>query len=107
MVDLSALSIPELTQLEKDVQAEIVRRKDTERSRALQDLQQLAADRGFTISELLGQEQPKKAKKLIVVRPQYRNPDDANQTWTGRGRKPQWVLRWEAKGGTLDQVRIS
>ena len=32
------------------------------------------------------------------VAPKYRNPDNANQTWTGRGRTPAWVQALEAAG---------
>ena len=26
--------------------------------------------------------------------------------WTGKGRKPQWVLDFLAQGGTLDELKI-
>ena len=34
----------------------------------------------------------------------YRHPDDPNLTWTGRGRKPVWVIEWLDAGGTLEQL---
>lgn len=36
----------------------------------------------------------------------YRNPLVFTETWTGRGRKPQWVLNWIAQGGDLDSLLI-
>ena len=33
----------------------------------------------------------KTSDKRAKVAPKYRNPSDANQTWTGRGRSPAWV----------------
>ena len=44
---------------------------------------------------------PAKAKRTTAgkkVAPKYRNPADANQTWTGRGRMPQWVQALHAAG---------
>lgn len=40
-----------------------------------------------------------------VVR--YRNPDDASQAWTGRGRQPKWVSEWVQSGKTLDSLRVN
>ena len=37
--------------------------------------------------------------------PRYRNPLDAGQTWSGRGRQPKWVADALAAGKTLDQLR--
>lgn len=34
----------------------------------------------------------------------YRHPDNANQTWTGRGRKPTWVVEWLENGGSMDDL---
>jgi DNA-binding protein H-NS len=44
---------------------------------------------------------PAKAKRATAgkkVAPKYRNPADANQTWTGRGRMPQWVQALHTAG---------
>ena len=39
------------------------------------------------------------------VPPKYRNPADPQQTWTGRGRSPQWVQALRA-AGALDSALI-
>lgn len=39
------------------------------------------------------------------VAPKYRNPANAEQTWTGRGRMPLWVQELD-KAGTLETARI-
>lgn len=36
----------------------------------------------------------------------YRHPDNPSLTWTGRGRKPAWVVEWLDNGGTLDQLEV-
>ena len=44
---------------------------------------------------------PKKA-----VKPKYRNPEDPDQTWSGRGRKPEWVNAWLESGKELSELAI-
>lgn len=37
---------------------------------------------------------------------QYRHPQNPDLTWTGRGRKPQWVVEWLLGFGTLEQLAV-
>jgi DNA-binding protein H-NS len=39
------------------------------------------------------------------VAPKYRNPENAEQTWTGRGKPPLWALALK-NAGTLDSALI-
>jgi DNA-binding protein H-NS len=82
----------------------------------------LAKKHNVTIAELtaaLGKgkaKAPRKAKaarsaaktsdKRAKVAPKYRNPNDANLTWTGRGRTPVWVQALK-DAGTLDSAIIA
>ena len=53
---------------------------------------------------------PRAAKKGALagkkVAPKYRNPANAEQTWTGRGVSPAWVQELKA-AGTLDAALIA
>jgi DNA-binding protein H-NS len=53
---------------------------------------------------------PKAGKKGALagkkVAPKYRNPANAEQTWTGRGVSPTWVQALKA-AGTLDSALIA
>jgi len=40
------------------------------------------------------------------VSPKYRNPDNPDETWAGRGRKPKWVEDHLARGASLDDLLI-
>ncbi|GAB3259363.1 H-NS histone family protein [Chitinimonas naiadis] len=107
MVDLSGLSLPQLYQLQKDLEREISRRKVEDKHKAIADLQKLAAERGFSLSELLGAEaQSKRGGKRGPVAAQFKNPANPEQTWSGRGRKPQWVADHLASGGDIDSLRV-
>ena len=48
----------------------------------------------------------KPADKRAKVAPKYRNPNDAAQTWTGRGKNPIWVQSLK-DAGTLDTALIA
>ncbi|MEC5399748.1 H-NS histone family protein [Uliginosibacterium sp. H1] len=119
-MELSKLSVTELKRLKTRVDAEIARRDDTTRKTLLKKVQKLASEAGVSLNDLLGSKPasparssgskaPKKAAggSRGKVKPKYRNPNDANQTWTGRGRKPQWVAAWLANGKPLDGLLIS
>jgi len=50
---------------------------------------------------------PAKSKKAgATPEVKYTNPLDARQTWTGRGRKPQWVVEALAGGKTLQDLEV-
>ena len=107
MVDLSGLSLPQLYQLQKDLEREISRRKVEDKQKAISDLQKLAAERGFSLNELLGADLPsKRGGKRGPVAAQFKNPANPEQTWSGRGRKPQWVVDHLAAGGSIDSLRV-
>ncbi|MDD3447833.1 MAG: H-NS histone family protein [Gammaproteobacteria bacterium] len=47
-----------------------------------------------------------KARPKMKVKPKYRNPDNAKETWTGRGKQPRWVGAAIASGKALDDLLI-
>ncbi|HXT08587.1 MAG TPA: H-NS histone family protein [Roseiarcus sp.] len=47
----------------------------------------------------------KSRRKYPKVFPRYRNPGTA-ETWSGRGRRPRWLVAAEALGHTIDEFRI-
>ena len=57
-----------------------------------QKMESVASDAGFRIGDLVG-----RGGKGRTVAVKYANPDDATQTWTGRGRKPKCAGR-ESEG---------
>jgi DNA-binding protein H-NS len=45
---------------------------------------------GFGLDEVLGRASTTRGKARGKVKPKYRNRADVNQTWTGRGKRPNW-----------------
>ena len=46
------------------------------------------------------------ARPRPPVRPKFSNPDEASETWSGRGRQPLRVAELLAHGGSLEDCRI-
>ncbi len=108
-VNLVSLSVNELEALAVQVQEEIVRKKALARKNLLADLQKLARENGVELDELLAEasgKSGKSGKPKNKVAAKYRNPADANQTWTGRGRQPLWVAAALKSGKSLKSLEI-
>lgn len=103
-MDLSTLTLVELKSLLNLVPAEIKRREKDEKTKALKDLEALAAERGFTLQDLIEGSAAKKARLPVAVK--YRHPQQADLQWTGRGRQPKWVAEFLATGGSLEQLSV-
>lgn len=101
-MNLNTLSLKELKKLRKDVDTAIADFENRKKREALAELEKKAAELGFSLSELTG----KAGKVKKVSPPKYRNPNDPDQTWTGRGRIPLWMKEYEAKGGSRDDALI-
>jgi len=103
-VDLSKLSIEELETLVRDAQAEIAARKEAERERVLQQVRELAASIGMSVEDLLKLQ--KSSRGTVTVEAKYRHPDHPELTWSGRGKRPQWVTDALASGKTLEEIAV-
>lgn len=100
-IDLADMSLKDLKDLQKQVDAAIRGFEKRKRKEALAAAQRAAQEHGFSLEEILGKKTsgPKSA-------PKYANPTDASQTWTGRGRQPAWVKEAMAAGKSLDDMAI-
>lgn len=101
-IDLSKLSIEEMETLARDIETEITSRRQAERERVLEQMRELAASIGTTPEELFRRTGGKTVEKVVAVK--YRNPDDPSLAWSGRGKRPQWVVDALASGKTLDDL---
>jgi DNA-binding protein H-NS len=104
MQDLSKYSLAKLRALEEQVNEELKTRHYLGISKAREQILHIAQSVGITHKQLL-------AIKGLKVPTQdsgeakYRNPDDASQQWSGRGRQPAWVKAWLASGRSLDEAK--
>jgi DNA-binding protein H-NS len=108
-IDLSNYNLGELKGLQFDVEKEIKTRQQQEVKKAREQILAIAQDVGLPVEALLSAKAGKSGKAgkggQSTGSAQYRNPDDNGQTWTGRGRKPKWVLDALSNGKNLGDLR--
>jgi DNA-binding protein H-NS len=105
-IDLKAMSRKDLMKLKEDVVKALRDAETRERREALKAAEKAAAEFGFSLTELSGITGGKGSSKGPKAAPKYRNPDDPEQTWSGRGRKPQWIHDAMAKGIDVSDLEI-
>lgn len=101
-VDVESMSKDELKQLIKDAEKALKTLEVRRLAEAKKAAETAAKGYGFSLDELLGGS-PKKGSKSA---PKYANPNDKSQTWTGKGRKPNWVNDALAAGKSLEDLAI-
>jgi DNA-binding protein H-NS len=99
-IDLSKLSLEELQSLARDIETEVVSRREADRERVLNQMRELAGSLGMTLEEVVRGEKGKGSP----VPAKYRNPDNPILTWSGRGKRPAWVNEALASGKTLEDL---
>lgn len=121
-IDITRLSAKELESLISQAR----KRKTTLSKRkplaaVRKKLTQLAKAEGYSIAELFGgspaagaaksaakpaAKKTSKGKSLGKVAPKYRNPDNASETWAGRGKQPRWLAAHTSAGRALGEFLI-
>ena len=104
-MDLSKLTSAQLRELQEQLKDELKRRASQDRSEALEQIHAIARAVGLPIKELLGSS-PVRSGRTGPVAARYRNPADASQQWTGRGRQPTWVKEWVDGGKDIAGLKI-
>jgi DNA-binding protein H-NS len=93
-VDLEQMSIDELWDLYVRLGPILLKKLEEEREKVSRRLDELNATALMPTTRKAGS----KAK--------YRNPANPSETWSGRGRRPRWVVRLLALGRSLDDCKI-
>src|SRR5438445_12536466 len=109
MMDLSNMSLGDLRNLQEQIKQEIKKREQQDVQKARDQIMAIAQSVGIPLKDLLGAA-GRGAKSAnantgsVAVR--FRNPADASQQWTGRGRQPKWVKEWVEGGKSMDELRV-
>ena len=102
---LDKMSYAELAELRDRVDAAMITAQAAEKQALRAELEAMAAKAGLTVAEVFGNGKVggRKGSKVAV---KYRNPKDASQTWTGRGRKPIWLADLLKKGQKIESFAV-
>lgn len=120
----SSLSLDKLRKEKAKIEKAISLKEDKDKKEAMAKVVAIARDSGIDLAELVAsttrkarassaskaapavRRKKKVSAKRGKVAPKYRNPADAEQTWTGRGKQPVWVREHLENGGTLESITI-
>jgi DNA-binding protein H-NS len=91
---LDTMSYTELAQMETRIARLKIEKQNAERAELRDRVIAMVKEHGFEISDLFGI--GRKGKGTVAVK--YRDPHNAENTWTGRGRMPRWLAA-ATKGG--------
>ncbi|MBS7457801.1 H-NS family nucleoid-associated regulatory protein [Coralloluteibacterium stylophorae] len=119
-IDIQTLSTKELSDLISQANRRkkiLAKRKPIATVR--RQVEKVARDGGYTLAELFGssaEAAPRKratGKKTAATKksggkvpPKYRNPANAEETWTGRGKQPRWLAAEVANGRKVEDFLI-
>ena len=103
-INIDRLSLRELQDLDGRIQKAIVVARDRERAEIKQKIEALFQSSGLTMADLFGGRGGARAKSGSAAK--YANPDNRSETWTGRGRKPNWLVAKLGKGAKLEDFTI-
>lgn len=105
-MDLDNLSKDELKKLRRDVEKAIASADDRNRQKALEAAERAVAEYGFTLAQLTGVPAARGRGRKAPLPAKYRNPANPAQSWSGRGRRPDWVNAALAEGKALSDLAI-
>lgn len=116
--DLKKLSRKELETLKARIDTQLEKMSKLDMKAALEAAQKAAKAHGYSLEQLTGGasaavakakasagKKPKKAAGSVNP-PKYRNPENADQTWTGKGRRPAWIVAAQEKGVDIETMAI-
>lgn len=102
MNGLDKMSLAGLKDLRARVDKTIAEREQTERAQLKKKVEAMVAAAGMSLNDLVGKA-PRKGRPVAI---KYRNPKNAEQTWTGRGRPPRWLADAVKKGAKKESFLV-
>lgn len=107
MFDLSTMSFVQLSALDVAIKAEKQNRRAHEEDVLLRDFREKLSVLGLNFEDFAKR---LKGDKTATGKPRlpalYRDQSNPENTWSGRGRKPLWVVAWLEQGRSLDELVI-
>jgi DNA-binding protein H-NS len=91
---LDTMSYAELSQMQASIERLKIEKQNNERAELRELIVAMVKEHGFEIQDLFGRGR----KGSVAVK--YRDPQNSENTWTGRGRMPRWMVA-ATKGGKV------
>ena len=103
---LENMSYAELAELREDVDAAMDAARAAEKQNIRSQMEDMAKRSGLSLADILKVPRGRSTMKGTKVAPKYRNPQNPEQTWAGRGRQPIWLANAIKKGRKLESFKI-
>lgn len=104
-LDLKKLTVEALEDLQQSIMAEVERRHQEAITEAVQKVKELADAAAIPVEDLLELVKAENSRSKGAQRAKYKDPS-SGATWTGKGRKPGWVVSFLEAGGVLEDLAI-
>ncbi|MBO1530609.1 H-NS histone family protein [Psychrobacter sp. F1192] len=101
-IDLDNLDVDELRAITESAQQLIEKKQHQRLYDAYMQFEKIAEESNSTIEEILKAGEKLEKKRNI----KYRNTANYEETWTGRGRKPTWLVEALAAGRNLEEFAV-
>jgi DNA-binding protein H-NS len=107
-INLKTLSPNELESLISSARSQLEQSRSRQVSDVRGKIEALLTASGLTLAEVFPRLAGGKGRRgKATVAPKYRHPEDPSQTWSGRGKRPLWLVALLKKRGvTLDDLLI-
>ena len=103
-IDLEKMSDKELKELRVRVEKAITTLDARRLAAARKAAEEAVMKHGFALADLFGGKVGKAPKSKSPAK--YRNPANASQTWSGKGRQPGWIKEGLAMGKKVGDFAI-
>ena len=105
-MDLNQYSDDQLAKLKHQIEEELVQRAEIKRQQVIENILAAANEANLSREEIikaLGGKGKTTGRKVAI---KYRDPSQPENTWSGRGRKPLWVVAYLDQGGSLESLAV-
>jgi DNA-binding protein H-NS len=107
-IDFSSYSLEQLKALVQGAKREIALKERNQVQEIYDRILELANSVGMSMEDLLGFEDDPKNKGLNgTENVKFRNPNNPDQTWVGRGKRPQWLRQALEQGAKLEEFSVA
>jgi len=106
-IDISTITTPRLKSLMQEIEGELKKREKEDRKKAYSRMQEVVAEYGLTLEDVLGDRKKHSKKIHTPLSPKYINPDNPKQTWNERGPRPKWLKQLLESGRSLEELTLT
>ncbi|MEQ1652215.1 MAG: H-NS histone family protein [Hyphomicrobium sp.] len=104
VINVDKMSLKDINDLEAKLQKAKTQARDRAKSEIKDKIDRLLDGSGFSIHDLYGMSGKVRGRGKSAAK--FANPENKSETWTGRGRKPNWLVARLNKGAKLNDFSI-